>query len=605
MCGIAALVNFQNINTESIVSSLYHRGPNEQSVTTLRNVTLIHTRLSIQDISLGSQPLTVGNYTIIFNGEIYNHLEIRSLLNFKKYKTNSDTETFLTLFIEKGISGFDLVDGMFAFVIINNKSNEIIFGRDRIGKKPLYYFHKENRLFISSELKTLSNNLPSLDKNYESIESFFKFGFFLSGTTPFKNVIEVQPGFILRTGLDRIQISSLQYFNIAKYYQIRNRMSLSNIIDKVESDLRRSIKDRIESSDIEVGAFLSGGIDSSLIVSLAKNMSFNLKCFTIAFKGENDESLLAKKTIEMLGFDHKVLSIETDIKNDIEKILSLYGEPFMDSSAIPSYYVSREASKYIKVVLNGDGADELFGGYRRYVISNNNILNFLKYFGNIIHLMPHPRAKDSYYNYLYRLINLSRKKGIDYYLASTNDIFEDYHTFSEDNPYLIEMENLVSEVNEFPISVLKRNMLLDKKLILPSDLLKKMDIASMSNSIEARSPFLSKYMLEFAPTIEDKYKIKGLKTKYILRSLAKKYNLGHIYKQPKRGFEVPLIKWVNEDLGDMIRDSIKSEKSLEYFFNKTFINNIINKKIKLPEDKRSKMMWSMFTYSIWNQNIKK
>ena len=287
-----------------------------------------------------------------------------------------------------------------------------------------------------------------------------------------------------------------------------------------------------------------------------------------------------------------------NLKNDIEKILLNYGQPFMDSSAIPSYYVSKEAKKHVTVILNGDGADELFGGYRRYVPSANSILDIASYFSFLTKVLPKPHNKKSLYNYLFRLLTISGKKDLDFYLSSTTDLFEDEYLFKPN--YIFEkMNKLIKDTSLDPLS---KMLYLDSKMLLFSDLLVKMDIATMANSIEGRSPFLSKHMLEFAPTLKNEYKIKGKNTKYILRELSKKYLPVELITQPKRGFEVPLKKWVESDLKNNIFESLSNNSYSSNFVEKSFINNLLDKKFNISDEKRAKILWSMYCLEVWKRN---
>lgn len=602
MCGIAGLVNFDNSYTKTIKKSLYHRGPDAQTHYQDRNLQLIHTRLSILDIKNGNQPFKIDNYVIIFNGEIYNHLELRKKL--KKYicKTQSDTETLLALYIELGDSAIEMIDGMFAFIIYDIASNKLILGRDRLGKKPIYYYKKNNQLFISSELNTLSASLPNLAVNNEAIASYLRVGFFSNNITPYRFIKEVTPGYLYEINLSSLQINKYQYFNIADQYLNPHNINHEEALTKLDSILHKSIKDRLLSSDLDVGTFLSSGIDSSLIVAIASQYKKDIKTFTVKFQGIFDESVNARKTSEIFSTNHHELEISIDLKNDVEKILKAYGEPFMDSSAIPSFYVSQEAKKYVTVVLNGDGADEIFAGYRRYIPAAHNWLKYAKYFSMLSNFLPISKNKMSYYNYFYRLIAMSSKDDFDLYLSSTNDIFEDFYRFGVQSTDE-EIKKNILQISNNNLSTLSKSLILDSTFLLPNDLLKKMDIATMTNSLEARSPFLSKYMLEWAPKLSDKEKIRGLKTKFILRDLAKQYSLNYLSKMPKRGFEAPLKKWVENDLKENIYDVVGSQNSYsKNFVNPKVINKLLHTKVNISGEKRAKILWTLYSLEVWNSS---
>jgi asparagine synthase (glutamine-hydrolysing) len=273
----------------------------------------------------------------------------------------------------------------------------------------------------------------------------------------------------------------------------------------------------------------------------------------------------------------------------------------MDSSAIPSYYVSQEAKKHVTVILNGDGADEIFGGYRRYIPVANNLIRYASSFSTLTKILPKPHNKKTLYNYLYRLLAMSGKQGLDFYNSATNDLFEDVYSFDK-NKTIKRIDDFITSIENDNISELSKILYMDFNLILQSDLLKKMDIATMAHSLEGRSPFLSKYMLEFAPTLQDKFKIKGTTTKYILRELAKQYLPNELINQPKRGFEIPLKNWIENDLKENIFDTLGNRSYTEEFIDKNFIQNLLNKKIDVSDEKRAKILWTMYSLEIWKKN---
>ncbi len=601
MCGIAGTINFHQNTTETLKKSLHHRGPDEFGSYSHKNIQLVHTRLSIQDIAHGHQPFEHDNYIIIFNGEIYNHLCLRKeFLKDFDFKTHSDTETLLYMYIKYKENMFENIDGMFAFCILDKHLNKIILARDRAGKKPLYLYKDSSRLLFASELNAVKKSIPNIDINENNIYGYLRNGFFFDTETPYKNVSEVKPGHIYMVDCKTLDISKKQYFNILKFYKKDKITNYKHIKTTLDDMLHKSIKGRLLSSDLEVGAFLSGGIDSSLIVAIASKYTDNLKTFTVKFDGAYDESHLAQLTAKRYNTRHYELNISMNVKSDIENILANYGEPFMDSSAVPSYYVSKEAKRYVTVVLNGDGADELFGGYRRYVPIANNLIGIAKYFSILLPLLPKPHDKKSIYNYLYRLLSISDKKGVDFYNSATNDIFEDIYHFKK-NSTIERMEKFINSIEKEDISNLSKILYLDFMLILQNDLLKKMDIATMSHSLEGRSPFLSKYILEFAPTVQDNYKIKNFTTKFILRDLAKKYLDEKLINQPKRGFEVPLKQWVENDLKENIFDTLSSKCYSKNFIDKKFIDKLLHKKVHISDEKRAKILWTLYSLEVWKK----
>lgn len=598
MCAIAGTINFPNLSFETLKKALYHRGPDTQTSYNYKNLELVHTRLSIQDVAHGQQPFHYENYTIIFNGEIYNHLELRKeYLQDFDFKTASDTETLLYLFVKFRENMFGYLDGMFAFCILDKEKNQFFLARDRAGKKPLYFYKDKGKFAFASELNALKS-ICELKINETAIASYLRCGFFYKEYTPYDNVFTLDAGTFCTVDLNALQIEQKKYFDILDFYKQPLECSFEEALESVDKILHKSIRDRLLSSDLEVGAFLSGGIDSSLVVAIASEYKKNLKTYTVKFSDGYDESHLAKLTAKKYNTDHTELSISMNLKNDIEKILLNYGQPFMDSSAIPSYYVSKEAKKHVTVILNGDGADEIFGGYRRYVPSANGLIDIASKFSFLTKILPKPHNKKSLYNYAYRLLSMAGKNGLDFYLSSTVDIFEDEYSFKE-NVINNQMEEFINNTHLDPLS---KMLYLDFNILLFSDLLVKMDIATMSNSLEGRSPFLSKYILEFVPTLQNDYKIKGKSTKHILRELSKKYLPQELITQPKRGFEVPLKNWVENNLKENIFDTLRGTSYSSTFIDKSFINNLLEKKINVSSEKRAKMLWTMYCLEVWKKN---
>ena len=610
MCGLAGAIN-TSISEESINRVMHHRGPDEQMGYRYDNVSLFHLRLAILDISGGKQPMHLGDkYTIIFNGQIYNHQEIRKAFNITG-KTSSDTETLLLLYERFGTNFLDLLDGMFVLVIHDKIKGQLFIARDRAGKKPLYYFHDDKKFLFASELNCLSTMVP-LQMEENNFYQYLRLGSFYREKTPYKNVTEMVAGSFIIIDCKTLQIKANRWWNISDQYKKTNNDSFEESIHEVDIFLHTAIRRRLESSDLEVGCFLSGGIDSGLVTSMATEYNSRLKTYTVSFEGEYNEAPLARLVAEKYDTNHTEIKISfNELTNDLEKILGNYGEPFFDSSAIPSYYVSREARKYLTVILNGDGADELFGGYRRYVpFSKYDFFNaatgIKKSAGMLKKILPLPVNKKSKYNYIYRLSSLASKSSLEVYLSAGVDIFEDfeYGIIDPGFDYLKDIREDFNNIASSKLSGLQKIMNMDFDTNLFSDLLVKMDIATMASSLEGRSPFLSKELLEYAPSMKDQYKINGKTTKYLLRRLATKYLPTELVNQPKRGFEIPLRNWVNNELKDMIGDYITSSNCLNrQFIDPSFLAKVMAKKINIPEEKRTKILWSLLCMEIWYKKI--
>jgi asparagine synthase (glutamine-hydrolysing) len=548
-----------------------------------------------------------GPYTIIYNGEIYNHQSLRRQ-HALKCITNSDTETILHLYNKLGMDCWEQMDGMFAAAIYNDDSKELLLIRDRAGKKPLYYYSDSKTFVFASELNSIRQQLH-LDVNTEHIYEYLHLGFIDRSSTPYHKVKELEPGCFLKINSSTLETKGGNWWNIGKFYQQNSIDSIDTATQKIDQYLHVAIKDRVEASDLEVGSFLSGGIDSGIVTAIAASYKSKLRTFTVSFDGAYNEAPLAASVSKKFETDHTEIALSFgELKNDLEKILVNYGEPFSDDSAIPSYYVSREAKKHLTVILNGDGGDEMFGGYRRYVpFAKYDFFNTPRILRNtasvISNLLPLPADKMNTYNYLYRLLKLSAFRNPVNYLSATTDVFTGFEEYFSNSRVLpINFQKDVESVMNSDLSGLRKIMLLDFEHILPNVLLKKMDIATMANSLEGRSPFLSKYILEYAPTIPDSFKIKGSTTKYILRRLAAKYLPAELLNQPKRGFEIPLRKWVENDLKEIIFDYLVPANSyVKSLISADFINTLLSGKAKVPAEKRAKMLWTLFVLEVWYQ----
>lgn len=610
MCGIAGAVNYK-LDIPLLTKDLWHRGPDEQATFTTDTLQLHHHRLAILDIASGKQPMKFKDLIIIFNGQIYNHLEIRKKYNLD-CTTHSDTETILHAYAKLGPDCLHDFDGMFALAIYDSSSQNLFLARDRAGKKPLYYYTDDTKFVFCSELKALRNQLP-LSINDANIQEYVRMGYFYHGATAYQHVFEIPSGSYANVSLTDTVVKVKEWWNIHSFYQQINTDDFTTALTKVDDMLHEAVKNRVESSDLEVGSFLSGGIDSGIVTAIAKEYSSTLKTFTVSFDGVYDEAPLAKLVAEKYKTNHYEIKITYDnLINDVEKIMTNYGEPFFDNSAIPSYYVSKAAKEHLTVILNGDGGDEIFGGYRRYVpFSKYDFFKsgkLARKFASGIHsLMPASHNKKSKYNFLYRLTDIARKNNLDIYLTSTIDIFEGYEKYLLGNDdFLGPVKRDFDAMNDSGLSGLQKIMNLDFDNILTGILLVKIDIATMANSLEGRSPLLCKKILEYVPGLPDNYKIRGVQTKYLLRKLAEKYLPELLINQPKRGFEPPLKEWVNNQLRPVIGDYLMSSDAYyTSFISKKFIEGLFDDKIKVPAEKRIKMLWLAFTLELWYQKVYK
>ncbi|MBC7830316.1 MAG: asparagine synthase (glutamine-hydrolyzing) [Chitinophagaceae bacterium] len=613
MCGIFGTINY-NIKNESdiILKELTHRGPDQQNYIAKNNVELIHTRLAIQDLTeSGRQPMIHNGLYISFNGEIYNHLELRKKYNLN-HSSRSDTMTMLLLYERIGMKMLEEFDGMFAFCLYDTNAQKVFLVRDRAGKKPLFIWQKDSSLVFSSELNVLNQIVrPAINKS--AVSDYLYLGYNFRNQTPYDNVWELENGSYHQIDLLTQKQKTEKWFDIALVYNKKIVLSENEALEQLDIKLNNAVKSRLESSDVEVGAFLSGGIDSGLVTAIASNSGNNLKTFTVRMPGAYDESELALQVAQKYHTVHTPIDISFDhLRNDFEKIIGNYGEPFSDDSAIPSYYVAEAAKEHITVVLNGDGADELFGGYRRYVpFRHFDFFSSNKYIGKLIGAMssvlPVAHEKKSSYNYIYRLMEFaSYKDVVKMYAAATSDLFVGHEDAFLKAPELTAIRSMLRDIKALNITGLQKILLADFNAILFGALLPKMDIATMAHSLEGRSPFLAKEILEFAPSIADKYKIRGVTTKYLLRTLAKKYLPEELINQPKRGFEVPLKLWIDNDLKEILQDHLFSSDSLyPGFIDKEFVTDLYNRRVNISDEKRAKMLYSILCLEVWHKQTTK
>ncbi|WP_342332504.1 asparagine synthase (glutamine-hydrolyzing) [Pedobacter sp. FW305-3-2-15-E-R2A2] len=611
MCGIFGTINYEiPVDQQEIFQGLWHRGPDEQDLQSIDNLHLYHTRLAIQDLSpLGKQPMEYNGLMIVFNGEIYNHLELREKYGLES-ASNSDTRTILMMYELMGMKMLEEFDGMFAFALYDLKNRMLYLARDRAGKKPLFIYRKGNTWMFSSELNILSQIAkPEID--YAALSDYLYLGYHYRKSTPYLHVSELENGHYLKLDPQKMKEQDVTWFNMQEGYKQESKLNHEDSIAQLDHLLQLAVHRRMDSSDLDVGSFLSGGIDSGLVTAIAAKHAKRLNTFTVRVPGSYDESGLAAKVAKSYGTNHTVVDIDfSNLQNDIETILSGHGEPNCDNSAIPSYYVAKAAKQHTTVVLNGDGADELFGGYRRYVPFRHLDFfqpnNLTKISAKILAgILPIANEKQSYYTYLYRLLKFaSYTDVVKIYCSASSDLFVGFEDQFLRRPLMKEISSDLLAINKLPLSALNKILLMDFQSMLFSRLLPKMDTATMAHSLEGRSPFLSKELLDFAPGLPDHFKIHNVTTKSILRDLAVNYLPEELINQPKRGFEIPLRKWVDEELKTVINDYLLAKDTLySRIIKKSFIEDLIAKKIRVSDERRAKMLFCVFGLEVWYKKL--
>ncbi|EDM38340.1 WBPS [Pedobacter sp. BAL39] len=611
MCGIFGTINYRcSLSDEEVFRGLWHRGPDQQGAEKLGQVSLYHTRLAIQDLSAsGKQPMAYHGLVIVFNGEIYNHMELRKQFGLSA-ASGSDTLTILMMFELMGMKMLDEFDGMFAFMLYDTREARVYFARDRAGKKPLYLYQKGSSYVCASELNILYQAVkPEID--HDTLADYLYLGHHYRKSTPYVNVTALENGHYLEVNLADGTRAEHCWFRMADQYQRKSQYGFEEARHCLDGLLQGAVQRRIVSSDLDVGAFLSGGIDSGLVTAIAAQHTQRLKTFTVKMDGAFDESVLAKLVADRYCTDHTVVEIDfKNLEQDITRILTNHGEPNSDNSIIPSYYVAQAAKKNITVVLNGDGADELFGGYRRYVpfkkIDFFNTGKLMKATARLMtSILPIAHHKQSRYTYIYRMLKFAGCEDlVRIYCSASSDVFVGHESEFIRTPLMKNMSADLEKINGYEMTALKKLLLVDFDSMLFSRLLPKMDIATMAHSLEGRSPFLARELLEFAPSLADDFKINGIQTKFILRDLARKYLPEELIGQPKRGFEVPLSTWVDRELKTIMASYLLAADALyPSIIKKTFVEGLWFRKIKLSDEKRAKMLFCIFSMEVWYKNL--
>lgn len=616
MCGILGMINTR-ISKHDFVNCLEkikHRGPDDYGVLQLSNIFLGHRRLSIQDLSAnGHQPMKYNDYILIFNGEIYNFLDLKKKLKNVAFKGHSDTEVLLHYLIQFGIEEtLNDLDGMFAFSFYDIREQKLFLARDHIGEKPLYYGNINDEFIFASELTAIEEH-PNFNRTIDSnsVNTFLTYKYIPAPSSIYKDIKKLEAGSYLVHDLKSNYkvVKYYDYLDNAFHNKFESNIIIDNPIDMFEKLLIESVEERLL-SDVPVGSFLSGGYDSSLIVGiLSKKLNRNIDTFTIGFESkEYDESKHAKKIANYLGTSHhEIILQKKQIIQAATNIHNIYDEPFADSSQIPTYLVSEFASNHVKVVLSGDGGDELFAGYNRYFMGSNlkysmkgKAISFLLKMGlsNIVEalmLIYKNSNKDSIKllpakEHITRLKYLTGSRNNDQTYSSLMMNYDYKNDIRNDNSYLDILKISNTKINKF--NEIEKLMIYDAISFLQNDIFTKLDRATMSVNIEGRVPFVSKKLIDFAWQLPFEYKYNNGKRKYIIYELLKRYYPRELYERPKSGFSIPLGDWFKNELKDYVNDTINSRN----FKNDEFINQKNILKI-LDMHKKGKGDW---TQSLWN-----
>lgn len=613
MCGISGFIDTSN-NTirphedlERMIGALKHRGPDDTGRLVSGNVSLGFVRLSIIDLSHGHQPIANEDESvfIIFNGEIYNFQELRGPLEEKghRFKTNTDTEVILHLYEEHGVDCLKMLRGMFGFVIYDSKKGELFCARDRFGIKPFYYYIDKDRFAFASEIKAITALNP-IDRsiNFQAMDAFLAYGYTIGEHTIYNKIKKLRPAHYLK-----IPVKDPSNFVIKKYWEVsysfEQERPESYWCDRIRNSLEESVKMHMI-SDVPLGAFLSGGIDSGGIVAMMSKLSGSrIKTFSIGFpEKEYSELSGAKLVAKKYDTDHHEMIVEKQSVELLSRIVDAFDEPFGDSSAIPTYLVSQFASQYVKVALSGDGGDELFGGY----VHHKRLINFSKYsvlmsgLHKAFSLVKNPNKPMKLSNkYLYYFANNP------VYLNSLFGIFtlpERLKLYRKDHLQLL--ENVFAEDYKYSQMAssntkdyLSRVLESDINSYLVDDIMTKADITSMQNSIELRVPYLDHVFAEDTFKIPSRFKIKEGQTKYILRQALKDVLPQENLASPKKGFELPLKYWFKDDLRSFTHDTLlETNAPIRDIFDVKQMDNVLKNNSAANS---SSKIWNLIILNSW------
>ncbi|WP_419765623.1 MAG: asparagine synthase (glutamine-hydrolyzing) [Arcobacter sp.] len=597
MCSVFGSYNprFDIKEFERYNNRLKHRGPDNSSVKeyTLKNKVLFfgHNRLAIQDLSTSAvQPMENDKYVIVFNGEIYNHNEIRAELKFNSFISSSDTETILYSFMELGIEKtLEKLIGMFAIALFDKLEQKVYLIRDRVGIKPLYYSNSGDEFVFASELKAFPNHLKEKVSKKAKIQ-FMTLGYIPKNNTYYEGINKLEAGYYLT--FDGVSTTTKKYWDIPSSVQ---NIEYNEALVKTEELLHSSIKYRLL-SDVEVGSFLSGGIDSSLVTSIMQKESSNrIKTFSIGFEDKKyDESMYAKQIAEYLETDHYEYKFKAnDVLALVDQYDNHYDEPFGDASSLPMMLLSKITKDEVTVSLSGDGGDELFLGYDRYFMVNkyfNKLKVLPKPLRSVMSILMKYSCSDKLQKLSFPLNNLSEENLYSILYSAikpweVNSVFDqDYinEAFGKSSLTLYD----ILEYNDDNTNLFDKFSRLDFHRYLKDDILTKVDRASMAYSLEARVPLLDHRLVEHAYSLPPELKLRN-GPKSILKDILYKHIPKELVERPKKGFGVPLQTWFRKELKDIVFEKINI---LDDSVNKNFLIKVFN------EHQKGKN----FEYILWN-----
>ena len=634
MCGFIGIcknnllseADFQNINR--ISKKLFHRGPNQNSdwTNSSKKIFLSHRRLSINDLTIdGIQPMISNSkrYVIVFNGEIYNFQKLKKELisrNFKFYG-RSDTEVLLNLIDDCGLNkALEKINGMYSFALFDQKLNKILLVRDPTGQKPLYYYKDDETFFFTSELRGLKFSGIKTIISKESLRYFFQLSYVPAPFTIYENFFKIQKGNILELNLDNFNLkqNNFKLQNNNYFLKEKNLNIKLNLFEKLFSEV---IEDHLI-SDVKNGTLLSGGIDSSIVTFFSNNVLKNkINSYCVKSIDKNfDESIYAEKIAKKIGTNHSTIEFsKNDFFHEATNIHKVYDEPFGDSSQIPTYLLFKSVKNEIKVALSGDGGDEIFLGYNRYLFLNdfyNKIKSMnkisKKIFYKLINLVSEKKINQigkifniKHFNLGNKITKVANSLHFDnieefYFQIIRQDYNFDNIVHLDKNKNLNFLDNIKFEKN---LSALRNFQLADLNLYLPDDIMVKVDRASMFNSVESRAPFLDNRITDFANQLEIEDKIKKNNAKFFLKQIMKRHFSEEDFVRPKMGFGNPIGKFLNGDLNQWANKKIcENNETVNHYINTNLIQDLWRTHQTDTKD-YSNIIWNFIIFKNWlNEN---
>jgi asparagine synthase (glutamine-hydrolysing) len=599
-------------------AAIRHRGPDDDGFYFDGPAGLGMRRLSIIDLQGGQQPIHNHDRTawIVFNGEIYNYLELRQKLEElgHRFYTNSDTEVIVHAYDQYGSDCPKHLRGMFAFAIWDKRTQELFLARDRVGKKPLLYAQLKSQLIFASEFSALLLH-PEVSRDIEpaALDHYLSFMCVPAPLTAYQAIRKLEPGHSLRWSKGGLKIERYWQPDFSHKLKIGEREAGERAIEI----LREAVRVRLM-SEVPLGAFLSGGIDSSAVVALmSQESSVPVKTFSIGFE-EQDFSELhhARRVAKHLGADHHEFVVKPDALEVLPTLVDHYGEPYADSSAIPTYYVARETRKHVTVALNGDGGDESFAGYERYAA-----MRWAETYHRLpaplrrsllgqANLLPSSEIRRSRIRDAKRFLEVASLPRVERYLRWVS-VFD---RAGKENLYSNDFRQETSGFQTAALlapwfarangaGIVDASLLTDIMTYLPNDLLVKVDIATMAVSLEARSPFLDHHVIEFAASLPERLKLRGLTTKYILKKVLKRLLPTENLQRRKMGFGVPIGHWFRGQLQPFLRDTLLSEKSLRRgLFKPEAVQQMVELHTRSEKD-YAHQLWTLLMLELWFQRF--